>query len=178
MKIVFSEKSFLTNSLDLNAPSMYNKDSGIEEKERWVLVLKNRRFKPKIDKTVPMIWIPLGVILIIATALAVFDAVGLCIMLVTDIFTFYFLISPLFGYAELRENTLYVKFGFILKREIPYSKIRGFEKSRKFYSESMLSLKLAMEHINIKYNKFDVISVSVVTNDAFLEELKIRTQIE
>ena len=40
----------------------------------------------------------------------------------------------------------------------------------------MLSLKLAMEHINIKYNKFDVIAVSVVTNDDFEKELSARIE--
>ena len=136
--------------------------------------MDNKRFKPLIDKTMPIIWIPLSLILIAATAVAIFDMAGLCIMISVDIFTFYFFVSPLFGYAELREEALFIKCGFILKREIPYSAIREIKKDRKFYSESMLSLKLAMEHVNIKYNKFDVIAVSVVTNDAFIEELNTR----
>lgn len=138
--------------------------------------MENKKFKPLIDKTLPIIWIPLTVLLAVATALSVYSILALCIMIAVDLFTFYFLLSPLFGYAELREQTLFVKFGFILKREIPYTAIRGYEKNRKFYSESMLSLKLAMEHINIKYNKFDVIAISVVTNDAFLDELSARIE--
>jgi hypothetical protein len=38
----------------------------------------------------------------------------------------------------------------------------------------MVSLKNAIEHVNIKYNSFDVTTVSVVDNDGFIEELKER----
>jgi hypothetical protein len=38
----------------------------------------------------------------------------------------------------------------------------------------MLSLKNALEHVNIKYNNFDIVSVSVVDNDGFIEELNTR----
>jgi hypothetical protein len=35
-------------------------------------------------------------------------------------------------------------------------------------------LKNSMEHLNIKYNTFDMISISVCENAAFGEELKLR----
>jgi hypothetical protein len=38
----------------------------------------------------------------------------------------------------------------------------------------MASLKNALEHVNIKYNTFDIVSVSVVDNDGFIEELNTR----
>ena len=101
-------------------------------------------------------------------------ALSVIITALTDILVFYFVISPLFGYAELREHTLFIKLGFIMKREIPYSAIRGTSKTRKFYSDSMLSLKNSLEHVNIKYNKFDMISVSVQDNEGFIKELEER----
>jgi hypothetical protein len=61
-----------------------------------------------------------------------------------------------------------------MKREIPYGRIRGMSLERKFYSDSMLSLKGAFEHVNIKYNRFDLISVSVRTNDALIDALNER----
>ena len=37
-----------------------------------------------------------------------------------------------------------------------------------------MDLKNAIEHINIKYNKFDMVTVSVVENDDFVLELNKR----
>ena len=45
-------------------------------------------------------------------------------MLFIDLFTFYFLITSLFGYVQLKENSLFIKFGLILNKEIPYDKIK------------------------------------------------------
>jgi hypothetical protein len=108
------------------------------------------------------------------TVLSFFEPTALFVMLPVDIFTFYFLFSSLFGFVELREKSVFIKFGFILKTEIPYSSIRGIAKDRKFYSDSMLSLKNALSHVNIKYNKFDLVTVSVKENDEFIEELTRR----
>jgi hypothetical protein len=91
-----------------------------------------------------------------------------------DILIAYFIISPLFGYVELREKSVFIKFGFIMSREIPYEKIRGFSKARKFYSDSMLSLKNSFDHVNIKYNTFDMISVSVTDNDLLISDIEAR----
>ena len=136
--------------------------------------MESKRFKPLIDKLFWFIWIPLAVVLIAATALSALEPLGLIILLSTDLFTLYFLISSLVGYVEIRENSVFIKCGFILKKEIPYGKIRGLSKERKFYSESMISIKNAFEHVNIKYNKFDVISVSVSSNDELIRELEAR----
>ena len=136
--------------------------------------MENKRFKPLFDKLFGIIWIPTSILMISVTVLAAFRPVALLIMIPTDVFTFYFLLSSFFGYVELRENSLFIKFGFVLKKEIPYDKIRELKKERKFYSESMLALKNSFEHVNIKYNKYDVISVSVASNDEFMRELEAR----
>ena len=58
--------------------------------------------------------------------------------------------------------------------EIPYTSIRDVCKERKFYSDSMMSLKYTLEHVNIKYNRFDLVSVSVVENDELIRDLTVR----
>ena len=137
--------------------------------------MQRKRFKPLIDKLFWIISIPLCVLM---TAFTVFATILqpslLFFMLTVDAFVAYFLISPLWGYVELREHTVFIKYGFFLKKEIAYDKIRTAEKTRKFYSESMMTLKNAIEHVNIKYNTFDVTTVSVVTNDDFIRELEAR----
>ena len=135
--------------------------------------MENKRFKPLFDKLFFIIWIPTSILMIAVTVISSFFPITLLILISVDLFVFYFLFSSLFGYVELRKNTLFIKFGFILKREIPYSKIRGVAKERKIYSESMLALKNALEHVNIKYNKYDVITVSVKENDEFIKELNM-----
>ena len=138
--------------------------------------MENVRFKPQIDRLFWFIWIPTVILLAVCTAIACTSTVALLIMLATDIFTLYFLISPLFGYVELREQTVYIKFGFFTSREIEYSRIRSVNTERKWYSESMLSLKCAYEHVNIKYNSFDVVTVSVDGNAALALELELRSK--
>ena len=135
--------------------------------------MPTKRFKPKIDKLFLWIFIPTVALLLgITVGLALLSPLSvLFIMVPTDLFCLYFLISPLFGYAELREDTLFVKFGFFMKREIPYSKIRGTSFERKFYSDSMMSLKNSFDHVNVKYNIFDIVSISVVENEEFSAEL-------
>ena len=133
-----------------------------------------KKFKLKLDKFFWAIWIPMSVLMIALTVVSAFELGALLIILPLDVFVFYFLVSSLFGYVELREDAVFIKFGFILKREIPYSKIRGAEKERKAISPSMLSLKNALEHVNIKYNAFDVVTVSVIGNDELIRELERR----
>lgn len=134
------------------------------------------KFKPLIDKLFWIISIPTLVFLAVVTTIVfIFPAsAAIIIIILADLATVYFLISPLFGYVELRESTLFIKYGFLIKREIPYDKIRDTVKEHRFISESMLSLKNAFEHVNIKYNTFDVTTVSVTDNDAFIAELKAR----
>ena len=132
------------------------------------------RLKPKYDKLFWLIWIPTSTLMLGVTALGFAAPSAFWVLIPVDLFTFYFLVSPLFGYVELRESTLFVRFGFFITREIPYAKIRGLVKERRWYSESMLSLKSAMEHVNIKYNAFDVITVSVTDCDALIEAIEER----
>ena len=140
--------------------------------------MPQRRFKPKYDKIFWWTWIPTIGLLIAATVIAALEPAALFVVIPTDIFTLYFLFSSLVGYAELRESSVFIKFGFILKREIPYAKIRGVTKERKLYADSTVALKNSMEHLNIRYNVFDVASVSVRDNDEFLSELTARIEKE
>ena len=126
------------------------------------------RYKPKVDGLFFWIFIPTNLFMIGGLVLSFLEPPALFIMLPVFVFTNYFLISPLFGYAQLRESTLFVKYGFFMKKEIPYSKISAVEKERKWYSETMKSLKNSFEHVNVKYNSFDVTAVSVVDNEGFI----------
>ena len=139
--------------------------------------MKNKVYKPAIDKLFYMIWIPTTILLIFITMLAYDNLAAFIIVLCSDLFCYYFLVSSLIGYVELRKNTVFIKFGFILKKEIPYEKIRSLEKEKSYISYSMLSLKNATEHVNIKYNKFDMVTVSVKDNDDFINELNKRKDI-
>ena len=139
-----------------------------------------KRYKPLVDK---LFWITFIIAMLLLVGVTVLVCLypaplAIIITLLVDVIVVYLLVSPLFGYVELRESSLYIKFGFILKREIPYSKIRGLEKTNKLYADSMLSLKNAIEHINIKYNTFDVTTVSVVLNDELFRELTERIAAE
>ncbi len=134
--------------------------------------MKTKRYKPLVDKLFFIIFIPTAFLMVGLTIFACFEPTALLIMIPADLLTFYFLLAPLFGYAELREKSLFIKFGLILKREIPYSKIRGVIKEQSFISETMLSLKNSFEHVKIKYNTYDVITVSLVENDEFIKELE------
>ena len=139
--------------------------------------MENKRYKPMIDKYFWIIWIPLMAFLLAATLLSLFEPVVLVILLLTDLFCFYFMVSSLVGYVELREKSVYIKFGFIIKRDIQYNKIREINTERKVLTYSFLSLKNALEHINIKYNKFDMVTVSVLKNDELIMELNDRIAI-
>lgn len=134
-----------------------------------------KRYKPKIDKLFWSIFIPTNILVLCAMIIpAFFDFKMLFLMSPVFLFVNYFFISSLFGYVELREKELFIKYGFFMKKAIPYRKIRALEKTRKLYSESMMSLKNAIEHINIKYNKFDVTAVSVKNNDELIRDINMR----
>jgi hypothetical protein len=134
--------------------------------------MEAKRFHPHFDKLFWLTFIPTLLLLIAVTALTCGELIPLLILSASDVFTLYFFISPFFAYAELREDCLFIKFGFFAKREIPYSKIRGITTERKIYADSMMSIKNALEHVNVKYNTFDSVSISVVTNEEFIKELK------
>ena len=134
--------------------------------------METKKYRPKIDK---LYWILLlstnAVCLPLLFIPPFFSPQTLFITVPLFVFVNYFFVSPLFGYVELRENELFIKYGFILKRSIPYGKVRSAVKERKFYTDSMLSLKNSLEHVVIKYNAYDFTAVSVVDNDAFIAEL-------
>ena len=132
------------------------------------------KFRPRVDKYYLWIAIPTEIFLIVMTVMTLvhFTLFGLIVMLLALALSSFFILSPIFfGYAELRDDELFVDFGVFIKRSIPYSRIRAIEKKRRFYSESMLSLKCAIDHVDIKYNRFDVLSLSLKDEEVFVEEL-------
>jgi len=133
-----------------------------------------KTFKPSFDKLTLWIYIPTVVLMVAVTVLCAFVPTMLFVIVPADLLIGYFFITPFFGYVELREKALFIKFGFFMKKEIPYDKIRKVEKDRRWYSESMMSLKNALDHVNIRYNIYDVVTVSVVDMDSFIEELNKR----
>lgn len=136
--------------------------------------MEKKRYLPLIDKLFFIVSIPTLILVGAGFAISVYSIPALIIMCAVALFVLYVLISPLFGYVELGESSLVIKYGFFLKKEIPYTSIRDITRERKFYSDSMLSLKNSLDHVNIKYNKFDITSVSVKSNDEFIAELEKR----
>ncbi len=135
----------------------------------------NKRFKPKLDKYYWTLWAIINLVVGVPLALlSVFEPFTLFIFVPTILFCDYFLISPLFGYAELRADSLFIKYGFFLKKTIPYDRIRDLKIERRINSETMLSLKNSLEQVTVKYNRFDVTAVSVVDNARFVDELNER----
>ena len=132
-----------------------------------------KRYKPRFDRLVYGIAIFTAVV-VLGALIPSFCGGGAFAIAVTPgtlILCGYFLVSPCFGYAELREGTLLVKFGFFLSREIPYEKIYAIEKKHTMVADSILSLKNAMDHLNVKYNRFDLVSLSLQNEENFIEVL-------
>ena len=136
--------------------------------------MENKIYKPLFDKMYWIVLYPTVTLLAIFTVLAAFAPLLLILMLPVDLFTVYFLITPLFGYVEVRESSLYIKCGLILKRDIPFDKIRSVSKKNVCYSDSMISLKHSAEHLTVEYGDSDLISISVVGNDELMSEIKAR----
>ena len=133
------------------------------------------RYGPKLDKLYRILLALTSALCLPTVIITALSApLTLTLTLPVTLFAGYFFVSPLFGYVELRQSTVFIKYGFFLKKEIAYSSIRSLEIQRRFYSDSMLSLKQAMEHINIKYARFDITSVSVTDNRRLLEEIEMR----
>lgn len=137
--------------------------------------MNTKVYKPLVGGLFWGITIPTAVFMIgMTVGLAISYPPSLFYMTPICLLIAYFLVTPLFGYVELRTKSIFIRFGFFVTREIPYDKVRGVVKERKLYSDSMLSLKNAMEHLNIKYDRFDMVSVSVVDNDGLMEEIEKR----
>ena len=137
--------------------------------------MKDKRYTPKVDKLFYLLAVPTFIIVALPTVICGILAPNtLYIMLPIFVFTAYFFVSPLFGYVELRDDELYIKYGFMMSRTIPYNKIRKIEKERKAISTSILSIKNALDHINIRYNTFDMTTVSLKDEEDFLSELNAK----
>lgn len=133
------------------------------------------RFKPYFDKTFKVVlFLSSALCLMLFVALSFVDFFAMLVCLACALLTAYFIISPLFGYAELRDKTLYVKFGIIMEKEIEYSRITRIKRGRGFYSDSFVSLKNSMEHITVWCGIGESVTLSVVDNDRFATELEER----
>ncbi len=141
--------------------------------------METKRYKPRFDKLFLWIVIPTAALMLAVFALtAVQRSVGGFIFIgATTLFVAYFFISPCFGFVELREETVFFKFGFFLKREVSYARIRGIERKHTVIADSILSLKNAMDHVNIKFNSFDLFSMSLKDEEDFISEIKKRSNI-
>ena len=138
-----------------------------------------KRYKPRFDRLFYGIAIFTAVVMLGCLIPSFYGggAFAIAVTLGSLILCGYFLVSPCFGYAELREETLFIKFGFFLSREIPYEKIYAVEKKHMMVADSMLSLKNAMDHLNVKYNRFDLVSLSLQNEEDFIETLCDRCKI-
>ena len=135
--------------------------------------MENKIYKPRIDKIYFLIVVPTSLFLIgVTVALAVEYPPSLFFMIPIMLLTAYFFVTPLYGYVELRQSGVFIRFGFILTREISYDRIRGVVKERKLYADSEVSLKCSLDHVNIKYNTFDIVSVSVTDNDGLIAQIE------
>ena len=148
------------------------------DKTAEVKRMRRTLFKPKFDKLYWFITVPTAALTVAVTvlplALEPVSGWAFAVMLLMDAFVAYFLLSPLAGYVELREKTLFIRYGFILKKEIPYDDIRDVTVGRGIISESMVSLKNAMEHVTVKYGAFEVTVVSVDDNLELAENINVR----
>ena len=131
----------------------------------------DKKYKPLVDKLYFIIFIPTAALVVASNLLAIFAPTVLLLTIPIALFTLYFFISPLFGYVVLRDEGLLIRYGFFLTKEIPYSKIRSVRLERKWYTETMLSLKSSFDHILIRYNSFDTTAVSVKDNDELIGEI-------
>ena len=134
-------------------------------------------YKPKVDKLFWILFIPTNAFCIPLTLIpAIKEPQTIFITVPILLFVNYFFASSLCGYVALCDEDLFIKYGFFLKKRIPYVNIRALEKGRRFYSYSMLSIKNAYEHVDIKYNFYDVTTVSVKNMDLFIAELEERSR--
>ena len=142
-------------------------------------MMESRRFQPLIDKLFWGILLSSAVLLISLTVVtALSHPPMLLVMVPIDLLTGYQILSPvLFGYVELREHTVFIKCGVFLKREFPSERIMSVKRERAFYAQSMLSLKNAFDHINIRYGTYDIITVSVKESEELIRELRERSRI-
>lgn len=142
--------------------------------------METKRYSPNFDRFYRLaIVLPTELVMLALTVtMAILEPTSLFYDIPVLLFVNYFVISPMTGYVELREEGLYIRFGFFMKREIPYAKVRGIAKEHKFYADSMLALKGSLDHINVKYNKFDLVSISIKNTDEFIAELSERCGIK
>ena len=78
----------------------------------------NKRYKPLIDKMYFIITLPTAAVLISALVISAYAPMMFFVTVPSTLFTAYFFVSPLFGYVELGEEWVFIKYGFFMKKEI------------------------------------------------------------
>lgn len=134
-----------------------------------------KKYKPKIDKLFYIMLVVINVLsltILIIPQLFYLSFESFIFSIIVILFINYFLISPLFGYIEIKETSIFIKYGIILKKEIPFNKIKKLELKKKWYSDSILALKCSIEHVEITFNSYDKTCVSVKENDIFIEDVR------
>lgn len=134
-----------------------------------------KKYKPKVDKLFYILLVVLNVLsltILIIPQLFYLSFESFIFSIIVILFINYFLISPLFGYVEIKETSIFIKYGIILKKEIPFNKIKKLELKKKWYSDSILALKCSIEHVDITFNSYDKTCVSVKENDIFIEDVR------
>ena len=138
--------------------------------------MENKRYKPIKRTMYYLIRVPLLVAMAVATAISSTEPIALLIMLPTDALVVYFLLSELMAYAELQDEGVFIRFGFFAKQFIPYDSVYGCEKVEKWYADSTntFAIKTAVEHINLKYDKWRTLSLSIEDADGFMMALETK----
>ena len=97
--------------------------------------MQSKKYTPLVDKLFYLLSLTTLLVVLTPTVVCgILEPSTLFITLPIFIFTAYFFVSPLCGYVELRDGGLYIKYGFIVSRTIPYEKIRRIERERKIIS--------------------------------------------
>jgi len=70
-------------------------------------------------------------------------------------------------YYVIKDDELYIKCGYMKPKTIPYNTIKSINESR----SPLASAGLSLDRIEIKYNKHDIILISPVNKQEFIELL-------
>lgn len=131
------------------------------------------KLRCKIDLCYSIIFIVTELVLLVPSILTFIfkDMLAGFVTLAPFLLVTLLFMSSFSGYIIIKEDELYIRYGFILKRSIPYENIRALIKEKTVLSECLLGMKNSLEHVLIKYNKYDTTCVSVRNNDLFIEEV-------
>lgn len=131
------------------------------------------KYRVNIDKYYYITIVVVSLILLIPLILSIVAKRVWVILVVAFLIIFveYLLFSCFIGYAKLEEDHLVIRYGFIIKRRLPYEIIRGVEKKSSYFSESLISLKTTKNCVVVLFNTYDNTTISIKDEDDFIEKL-------